>query len=63
MNGGPKEMAETVDLNVRSNAPPGPGSPHPTNTVILALVVALRDLEVQRDKGKVPTSLRSKTAA
>ncbi len=33
-------------------------APRGTNTVILALVVALQDLELPRARGKVPTPLR-----
>jgi hypothetical protein len=47
-------------------APPGAcakASPHSTNPVVLALVVALRDVEVQRARGKVLTDLIRKEPA
>jgi len=34
-------------------------APHGDNTVILALVVALQDLELARGRGKVPSPLRT----
>lgn len=40
----------------------GPG-PRPTNPVILALVVALRDVEQQRGRGKVLTDVTTKRTA
>jgi hypothetical protein len=38
-------------------------APRPGNPVILALVVALRDVEVRRGRGKVLTHLTSKRPA
>jgi hypothetical protein len=63
MNGRPNVQAATVDVAIRSKAPAALRSSSGANTVILALVVALLDLELQRDTGKVPSPLRSKTAA
>jgi hypothetical protein len=43
-----------------------PATPSPSrgaNAVVLALVVALTDLELARARGKVPSPLRSKNAA
>ena len=38
-------------------------APRPVNLVILALVVALRDVELRRGRGKVLTHLTSKRPA
>ena len=47
------------DADRREAAPRS--APHGANTVILALVVALQDLELRRVRGTVPTPLRIQT--
>jgi hypothetical protein len=43
---------------ILSEATPGAERGRPANGVILALVVALQDLELRRARGKVATPLR-----
>jgi hypothetical protein len=55
---GPVSTGERLDV-VSSDCP----VPRPVNAVILALVVALRDVEQRRGRGKVLTHLTSKRPA
>lgn len=60
LRSGPRSTARPPAGQIGPSGVVGEPGPHPTNAVILALVVALRDVEARRVGGNVLTDLTPK---